>query len=173
MDDSFFKYLEQLELLAFFSGYSLIYTTAIFISGNLRSKTNFISRRIKLLPFAYALVGTLYLGFELKKIYPVYSFENVGHHIHLHWLVAWGLLSVLFWIPALSKRKALSLIHSLVFFFLILKDIVLQPAAGRDDNIVANDMRVFGASLLLNLAAFLGVILGSALFTNRHKHTIV
>ncbi|HVS91277.1 MAG TPA: hypothetical protein VHE59_04545 [Mucilaginibacter sp.] len=172
MDNSFFKYLEQLELLAFFSGYPLLYTAVIFISGYLQSKTNFVSRSITLLPFAYALTGTLYLGFELRKIYPAFSAGTIFQHIHLPYLFFWGLLSVLFWIPALSRRKVLSLIHSLVFFSLILKDIILQISAVDDNNIVANDMKVFGASLLLNIAAFLAVILASALFTNRYSRII-
>ncbi len=50
MDNSFFSYLQRIELLAFFSGYPLIYTLIVFTAGNQRSKNNFISSLISLLP---------------------------------------------------------------------------------------------------------------------------
>src|SRR6187401_2019807 len=126
MDNSFFTYLQQLQLMAFFSGYPLLYVFILFIAGNQQEKNNFKRRIVYLLPFGYALAGTLYLGFQLKNLYPDYSLVNIKLTLQQHWLIGWGLLSILFWIPALGKKTVVSLIHSLVFFFFIIRDIYLQ-----------------------------------------------
>ena len=170
MGNSFFEYLQQLELLAFFSGYPLLYAVILFIAGNKRSKNNFKSRMASVLPFAYALIGTLYLGLQLKKLYFNYSSGNVKQMMHLPYLMIWGLLSILFWIPSVSKKKVLSLIHSLVFFFFLLKDIVLQFASSADENILKNDMRIYTISLLLNVGAFVLMLLLSLLISPLNKN---
>ena len=165
MDNSFFSYLQQLELMAFFSGYPLIYAITLFIAGNQQSKNNYTSRIVSLLPFAYAMVGTLYLGFQLKNLYPDYSIENIKLTIQQPWLVIWGILSTLFWIPAISQKKFLSLIHSLVFLFFLIRDLFLQlSSSSADKNIVRNDMKIYTDSLLLNLGAFALIIILYLLF---------
>lgn len=170
MDNSFFLYLERLELMAFFSGYPVIYAVTFFTVENLQKKNNFINKAASLLPFAYALVGILYLGFELKKLYPDYSIENIKLTVQQPYLILWGLLSILFWIPALAKRAVLSLIHSLVFFFFLAKDLLLQLfAPSGDKNILKNDMKMYMVSFLLNLAAFGLIIFLSFLLSNYKK----
>ena len=169
MDNSFFAYLQRLELLAFFSGYPLIYTVIFFIAGNQPLKNSFKSRIVTLLPFAYALIGSLYLGLQLRKLYPDYSIENIHRTIQQPWLMIWGLLSILFWIPALGKKPIFSLLHSLVFFFLLVKDIFSQLSAPYKDNI-RNDMSVYTVSLLLNLGAIALIALLSFLYTHYKKH---
>ena len=69
--------MERLELMAFFSGYPLLYAVILFIGGNQQVKNNVQSRIVSLLPFAYALVGTLYMGLQLNNLYPDYSIENI------------------------------------------------------------------------------------------------
>jgi hypothetical protein len=170
MDTSFFKYLQQLELMVFFSGYPLIYAVTLFVAGSQQLKNNFKSRIVSLLPFAYALVGTLYLGFQLKNLYPGYSIENIKRTIQAPYLIIWGLLSILFWIPAAGKKTVLSLIHSLVFFFFLVRDLFLQLSAlpvNRD--MVRNDMKIYTGSLLLNLGAFAFIVLLSFLFSHYQK----
>ncbi|HZX57999.1 MAG TPA: hypothetical protein VFE54_04715 [Mucilaginibacter sp.] len=164
MDNSFLAYLQRLELIGFFSGYPLIYTIALFIAGNQRLKNTFISRIAPLLPFSYALVGTLFLGFELKKLYPDYSVEHIKQAIEHPYLVIWGLLAILFWISALSKKIFFSLLHSLVFFFLIVSDIFMQLNSSADSDIVRNDMKVYTSSLFLNLCTLAFLVLISFLF---------
>jgi len=170
MDNSFFAYLQRLELMAFFSGYSLIYVVTLFIAGNQLLKNNFNSRIVFLLPFAYALVGTLYLGYQLKNLYPDYSIENIKLTIQQPYLIIWGLLSILFWIPAFGKKTVLCLIHSLVFFFFLVRDLFLQlSASSADKNILSNDMKIYTESLLLNLGAFTLIIFLSFLSTHYKK----
>ena len=172
MDNSFFAYLQQIELMAFFSGYPLIYAVTLFIAGNQQSKNNFKSRIVSLLPFAYALVGTLYLGLQLKNLYPDYSIENIKHTIQQPWLITWGLLSILFWIPALAKKTVVSLIHSLVFFFILARHLFLQLfASSADQDMAGNDMKIYTVSLLLNLGALALIALLSFLITRYKKHS--
>lgn len=173
MGNSFFAYLQQLELIAFFSGYPLVYAVTIFIFGNQQLKNNFKSRIVSLLPFAYALAGTLYLGLQLKNLYPDYSIENIKQTVQLPFLMAWGLLSILFWIPALGKKTVVSLIHSLVIFFFLVSDVVIQllsTAADRD--IIRNDMKIYTVSLVLNMGTFAFIVLLSFLFSRYRKRVI-
>ena len=170
MDDIFFAYLQRLELMAFFSGYPLLYAVTLFIAENQQLKNNFKSRIVSLLPFAYALVGTLYLGLQLKNLYPDYSIENIKLTMQQPYLKIWGLLAILFWIPAIAKKPILSLLHSLVFFLLLVRDLFLQlSASSADKNIVRNDMKIYTDSLLLNLGAFALIVLLSFLFTHYKK----
>jgi hypothetical protein len=168
MDTNFFGYLQQLELMAFFSGYPLLYALAFFIAGDQYVKNRFKNRIVTLLPFAYALTGTLFLGFQLKNFYPDYSFENIKLSMHRPGLLIWALLSMLFWIPALAKKQVLSLLHSLVFFFFLLRDLFMHLFQSGDKNVVRNDMKIYTDSLLLNLVSLSIIILFSFL-VSRHK----
>jgi len=171
MGNSFFAYLQQLEMMAFFSGYPLVYAVIIYFAGIKGPGNNFKARIVSVLPYAYALIGTLYLGLQLKKLYFNYSTGNIKQMMHLPWLMAWALLSILFWIPAVSRKKMLSLLHSLVFFFFLLKDIILQFASTTDENILKNDMRIYTISLLLNTGSFVLMLLLSLLISlNKNKN---
>ncbi|MEO8861769.1 MAG: hypothetical protein ABI358_10125 [Ginsengibacter sp.] len=170
MSNSFFAYLQQLELLAFFSGYPLVYAVIIYFAGAKRTTNNFKARMVSVLPYAYALIGTLYLGLQLKKIYFNYSSENIKHMMDAPWLMSWALLSIFFWIPAIAKKRILSLLHSLVFFFFLLKDFVLQFTRSIDESIVNNDMRIYTISLLLNIGAFVLMLLLSILISSLNKN---
>lgn len=142
----------------------------MFIGDSITNKKCFISRAVWLLPFAYALVGTLFLGFELKKLYPDYSIEHIKQTIQQPYLIVWGLLPILFWIPALSRKKALSLVHSLIFFLLPVIDLFIYLfSTGADNNIVKNDMKVYTASLILNLGSLLILVVLSSLFAHYRK----
>ncbi len=172
MGNSFFAYLQQLELMAFFSGYPLLYAIIVLIAGKKQLQNNFKNRMVSVLPFAYALIGTLYLGLQLKKLHFNYSSENVAQITHQPYLVIWGLLSILFWIPALSKRKELSLIHSLVFFFFLIRDVIIQTTnSSADRYMLKNDMRIYTISFLLNAGAFILLLLFASLVSLRKKDT--
>ena len=106
MNETFFTYLHRLESIAFFSGYPLIYTIVLFITGNKASKNNkkVIGKIFSLLPFSYALAGTLYLGLQLKNMYLDRSVESIDYLVQQPWLVGWGVLAMIFWIPAIAKK---------------------------------------------------------------------
>ncbi|MDP9078087.1 MAG: hypothetical protein M3O71_11720 [Bacteroidota bacterium] len=161
MDNSFLAYVQKLETMAFFSGYALVYTAVLFLSGNKLFKSKFVDRLVLLLPFTYAFVGTLFLGFQIRKLYPDYSTEHIRLLIQQSYLVIWGLLPIAFWLPVFNKRPVLSLIHSLVFFCVLAGDLFIQfTTHTADDNIVKNDMKVYGASMILNLGVlgFLAIL---------------
>ena len=172
MNDDFFKYLDQLELLGFFSGYPLLYAfiTSLFVHKKIGIEK---IRIVSLLPLAYAFTGTLYLGLQLKNVYPDFSFSNIQATIQPLKLVA--LISVLFWFPLLSKRPVISLLHSLIFFFFLAKDLFVhtvknQPGDGR----MQNNMKVFTDSLLLNIISLITVVLFTyfILFIKRRRKKI-
>lgn len=160
MYGSFFSYLHRLELIVFFAGYPLVYAIVLFILGNQLSKNKLKGKVVSLLPFAYALVATLYLGFQLKMLYPDYSIQHIKEYMYHPYLVLWGISAMLFWIPAMAKKPVVSLLHSSVFFFLLLKDIFFQSTdSGADKNIIRNDMKLYTYSLLLNTGAIIAVTL--------------
>ncbi len=171
MGNSIFNYVQQLELLAFFSGYPLIYYLARLVSGHVFIKSRWGTGFVSILPFAYALVGTLYLGLQLRNLYPDYNVENIRYRIQQPYLCIWGLLSILFWIPAFSRRRIFSLLHSLVFFLMIIRDLFFQIiGVAQNSDIIKNDMNVYTTSIFLNLAAFLFLVLLTYLHRFRKKY---
>src|SRR5262245_43705520 len=129
MNDNFFDYLRHLELIAFFSGYPLVYTTVILIAGN-RQQGNKLKKNLSsLLPYSYALVATLYMGFELNNFYPKYAIESVMNFTPHHFLLVWGLMAVLFWTPVFARRAVFTLLHSMVFFILFVGDLFFSDAS--------------------------------------------
>lgn len=139
--------------MAFFAGYPLIYTIVFFITGKKAdSKGSFANRLVKLLPYAYALSATLFLGLIIRNIYPDYSLKNISEQFQNSYLRIFGLLAILFWIPALHRKPILSLLHSLVFFFFLLKDIILHITSSTSHEVIINDMKIYTDSLLLNSA---------------------
>ena len=171
MGNSIFIYVEQLEMLAFFSGYPLVYYLVRILTRNTSYKNIKGAVLVSILPFAYALIGTLYLGLQLKNLYPDYSIENVRHRIQQPYLVIWTLLSILFWIPSLPKRQILSVLHGLVFFFIIVRDLFFQLMVRTSDReMIRNDMKIYTISIFLNMAAFILILL-SFLIPFRKKST--
>lgn len=162
MDNSFFIYLERLELLLFFSGYPLVYLLIHSIAGTKRAKRIFKKDITNLFPYAYALVGILYLGFVLKNFYPDYSLSHIKASTTIPLLKIWGLLAILFFIPFFAKKPFYSLFHSLVFFFFVCRDLYFYIFTTPDKSVLKNDMNLYTYSLLINLAAFLVVFFFSA-----------
>ncbi|HET6766628.1 MAG TPA: hypothetical protein VFH08_04495 [Chitinophagaceae bacterium] len=156
MDTNFFKYLQQLELMAFFSGFPLLYAMVIVTVGYLQKKPEVKKKLISLLPYTYAVVGTLYLGLQIRNLYPNYDFENIKNSILQPFLFLWACLSILFYLPVINKRIVLSLIHSLIFFFILIKDLFINisQTSGEDNSIVRNDMKIYTDSLLLNAGVY-------------------
>jgi len=151
MDNSFFAYIQELELIAFFSGFPLIYALILLACESSRLNQDFKNRLTYLLPYGYALAGTLYLGLLLKNLYPVYFLENIQNP----YLTSWGILAVLFWIPALGKKSIISLLHSLVILsVLVINQLTLLVSNSPDINMIRNNMKVYTISLMINLGTF-------------------
>jgi hypothetical protein len=71
--------------------------------------------------------------------------------------MAWGLLSLFFWLPLFRNKPLISLLHSLVFFGLVARDIFFNP--GKDSSLVKNNMKLYTDSLLLQSACFITILL--------------
>lgn len=156
MDNSFFAYIQELELIAFFSGFPLIYVVILFVRGSSNLNQDLKNRLIHLLPYGYALTGTLYLGLILRNLYPVYSLENIQNP----YLTSWGILAVLFWIPALSKKSIISLMHSLIILsVLVINQLIQLVSESPDLNMIRNNMKIYTISLMLNLGTFTCLLL--------------
>lgn len=162
--------MEWIELETFFSGYLLVYAI-FYIARSNRPVPGFIKTKVlPKLPLAYAFVGTLYLGLQLKNAYPDYSIDQLTTGVQLPFLKIWGLLSLLFWISLLRKRAVLSLLHSSVFFFLLVKSLCTQLFASFPDHDIArNNMKIYSVSILLNLGALILVTLMSLLIARFKK----
>ena len=158
MDQSFFAYLELLELLLFFSGYPLVYLLIKSFAEFPVVKRIFKNNIIDLLPVAYAIVAVLFLGLQLKNMYPDFSFEHLKVNNQLPFLKIWALLSVLFFIPLFNRKPVYSLLHSLVFFYFIIKDLFLHITGTSRMDLLKNDMNIYSYSLLINLATFLLIL---------------
>jgi hypothetical protein len=173
MGNSFFAYLQMLAILAFFSGYPLIYALTMTMSGVMPVTHPFKKRLAVALPYSYALVGTLYLGLQLKNTYLNYSYGNVRQMLLHPYLLCWAFLSLLFWIPAVSRKKTLSLWHSLVFIFFFAQDLLTQLlGSSADKELQKNDLRIYTVSLLLNLGTLLlVVVLQYLLAQNKRKQS--
>jgi hypothetical protein len=151
-NDSLNNYISELQLLAFFAGYPLIYTLVNFLATKRQERRSFLSNKwVEVLPFAYALIGTLFIGLFLKNMSPDFSLKNITGQFQSPFLEVWAFMSVLFWIPAFSKKTVFSLLHSLPFFFLLIKHFFTTSSSGRF--VIDNDMKMYTISFLLNMAA--------------------
>ena len=164
MDNSFFAYLQQLEILVFFSGYPLLYLLLQSFASIPSVKENLKKRVLFVLPYGYAFAGLLFLGFELKNASTDFTVENIFLRIQTPFLFYWGLLSLIFWVPFFSRNTLFSFLHSLVFVFFVLKNLFWQGSSNLTDHSVAkNNMKVYMISLLLHFVILIGACLFSFL----------
>jgi hypothetical protein len=144
---------ERLEMFAFFAGYPLVFYVVYFFARNTLQRPAFKSRAIYLFPLAYALIGTLYWGLQLRNWYPDYQIKNIVSTQYIYSKI-WALLAIIFWLPFFFKRPFLSVFHSLFFFFSLVYDIFSQLLFhDHDIYTLRNEMKVYTDSLLLNLFA--------------------
>jgi len=160
MGKDFFSYIDRLESMAFFTAFPLVYSIVLFIIKERFNKFPVLMNKlVRLLPLSYALTGLLFLGFLLKNLYPDYTFKNVSPLFQFPFLKLWGIIAILFWLPYLNRRPVLSLLHSFVFFFYLLKDLLVYLFSSADRSIVRNDMKIYTDSLIINSSAFIVVLL--------------
>ena len=160
MGQEMISYLQRLEIMAFFSGFPLLYLVILSYAGKEELRTTAKKRLVSLLPFAYALAGVLYWGLQLRNLYPDYSIKNIALTIQNPFLTGWGLLSVFFFIPALNKKTVLCLLHSLVFFSFLVKDLFITiTSVSVESSILKNDLSVYTNSIFLNIIVFAVVVI--------------
>lgn len=154
MGSDFLSYMQYLEFIGFFAGYPLVYAVIFYLSDQKNKPGIFFSKLYSILPYAYAIAGLLYMGLQLKNIYPDYSIENIQQTIQHPFLAIWAVLSIAFLIPALAKKTYSSLVHSLVFFILFVTEIANGSVIrSTDENVLHNAMNIYTASLLFYVIA--------------------
>lgn len=160
MGNDWWSYLDRLETMAFFSGYPLIYAiTMVFFRSKEKNRLSFLPKIGTLLPYAYALVGILYLGLVLKDLYPDYSIKNIWSYFDHSYLKLWCLLSLLFWIPFFARKPIISLLHSILLFFYFSKDLLVFNSSSSGKDMIRNEIKVYSDSLLLNISSLVFVMI--------------
>lgn len=160
MGNDLMAYIQKLELFGFFSGYCLIYTVISSLKTTNNGNGHTLMQKLAIvLPYAYALTSTLYLGMIIKNISLNYSSPNLKEQFHVPFLQMLALFAVLFWVPFFSKKKVLSFLHSLVFFFFMLKDVFIQLNVPQGREGIQTDMKVFTDSILLNIITLIFIAL--------------
>ena len=160
MGNDLFGYIDRLESMAFFSAYPLVYSFVLFIVKERFNKSPVLmDRLVRILPLSYALTGVLFLGFLLKNMYPDFSLKNLGGAFQFSFLKLWGISAILFWLPFLNSRAVVSLLHSFVFFFFLLKDLFGYIFSTTDKNMISNDMKIYTDSLIITIIAYTVVLL--------------
>lgn len=172
MGEGLVNYIERMELLAFFAGYPLLFAIVQVVAGkkNIMQK-GFASRLVTCLPLAYALTGTLYLSLVLKNMQPEYSLKSFAIQFENSFLKIWGLTAILFWIPLFRKKAIFSLLHSLVFFFLLLNDLFMYMRANMDREMIQNDMKIYTISLIINTTALFIIMIMHFFLKDKSKGT--
>jgi hypothetical protein len=150
MEQSLINYLQQLEILVFFCGYTLLY----LVVNSLYSISAFsevFKRRIKwALPYTYAMAGLLFIGFEIRNLYPDLSPSHLLQRFQSPFLFFWGMSTLLFWWKLIHKISWISFLHSLVFFYFLIKDLIWQNGVSTpDEHMVRNNMQIYSISLML------------------------
>lgn len=162
MGEDLLDYIHRLELIGFFSGYPIVYALVIFLAGERKIIIHsFQYRLVHTLPFGYALTGTLYAGMLLKNLYvdPSYFDNATGLTIALQ---CWSALSLLFWLPAFSRKILLSLLHSMLLFLVLV--IIILVSATRGNDMLRNAMKLYTDSILLNSITVLLLLALSYIF---------
>ena len=163
MGNEMITYLQQLEILAFFSGYPLIYAIAATIKSTARSGNSIKRRMFTLLPFAYAISGILYAGLQLRNLCPDLSYDHISSEIQIPFYAIWGFTSILFFLPALNKKPFISLLHSSIFFYLMAKNYYLEISGSETDpTVLKNYMKIYFDSIILNIAIIIALLIINA-----------
>lgn len=151
MDNSFVSLLQLLEILAFFSGFPMIYLLVKYLD-QYKGMQRFTQKAIPILPVAYGILGILFVGLELKNLLIDFNLARFEHP----YLIVWGISSLLFLFPFFSKQPYWSFCHSLVFLLILVEKIIFEDFApeGKAQQI-KNYMTIYSISLALNLVLLL------------------
>ena len=172
MNQPLAAYIEWIELMTFFPGYLIVFALVFLWAGRQGTKGMIRQKIMPLLPLSYALVATLYWGLILKNWYPGYEMTVIKASIYHPVIRAWGMLGVMCWIPYIYKRPFFSLLHSMVFFALLLRDLLLTSLDKTADNSSRNnDLKIYGASIAINLGALLVIIVLSVIIKRLRKNS--
>lgn len=141
------NYLQLLEILAFFSGYPMIFLLVKYLN-QFKSFQRLTSQALHILPFVYGLIGILFLGLQLKTLSVTNDLDRIQHP----YLFIWGILSIIFLFPKFSKQPSFSLLHSLIFLFVLISKIFFKSTSLEEKSqVISNYMNIYTISIALNL----------------------
>ena len=117
-----FIYIEQVELIAFFSGLPVIWILVNLIFENKSKDTVEINR---ILPPVYGILSVLYVGMKLDAYWPnIFAGWLFGNKWHI-FLKFWAISAIFFLLPIRNIFfLRCSFFHSLVFYAILLKDLI-------------------------------------------------
>lgn len=168
MDHTFFAYLQQLEILAFFSGYAPVYLVVQRVVSLPGINESFKKRVQLLLPYTYAIAGTLFLGFELKNNFPNFSIARFMERVQDSFLFYWSLLPLACWVPVVRRYPFLSLLHSFAYLLVMIREFVFSGGnAYQNNHFTGNYMRIYSISMLAYLMILLVLGLSSLFYAFR------
>ena len=165
------EFASWVELETFFSGYLFILMIILLVTSK-RAKGIFWKKLFACLPKAYALVGTFYLALQVKNLYPNFGVENIFPDTHYTYLKIWGILSTFFWIPAMNKKIIFSVLHNLIYFILMIAALYINFLSNYDREMAHNSVKIFIASMAVNVAALLIVITLTRIYDKGHRRGI-
>ncbi len=146
-----FTYLARLEVMIFYAGFTLVYAVVNFLAQNsFTGSKSFLANLARMLPYAYATNAVLFTGWMARKQYFGYAAGNSFFELYHPYLVVWGFLALLFWFPLFNKKPGLCFVHSFVFFYFILRDILYYLLGRIEGEILRNDMNILSHSMLLS-----------------------
>jgi hypothetical protein len=110
------------------------------------------------------MAGLLFIGFEIRNMYPDLSPSHLLQRFQSPFLFFWGISTLLFWWKPIHKIPWISFLHSLVFFYFLIKDLIWQKGGGApDEHLVRNNMHIYSTSLLLYFSLIIAFFLLSFL----------
>jgi len=151
MGEGFIAYIERIELIGFFSGYPVVW---LLLNRMLKRRFSLhaLSMRIRsALPAVYPVLATLYTAMLIKSLYPYYTVQNLLNIFSITPLRIWAITALIFWLPYLQKRISILLLHSAVFFGLLCYDVWANIRNHSNLEMLQNDIRIFGISILLSI----------------------
>ena len=162
--NSFFNYIDKLELIAFFSAFPLFYFLIIsFYSKPLILKFKFLKLLPVLVSMTYATMTVLYLGMKLNQWYlqSLISHIQIDYFTILFFLKLWVVLGLLFFFHFFQTKPILALAHSSIYFLILLIDFFQYYHHQIQAEVFHNEMRLY------IIGFFANSILFSILFTLR------
>jgi hypothetical protein len=148
------NYLQLLEILAFFSGYPLIYLLVKYLN-QFRGIQRFTKQALLVLPFVYGFIGIFFLGLQLKTLSITLDLAHFQHP----YLVIWGIISIVFLFPIFSKQPSFSLFHSLIFLFVLISKFFFKSTSLEEKSqVISNYMNIYTISIALNLVLLILVM---------------
>jgi hypothetical protein len=151
MEQSLISYLQQLEILVFFCGHTLLYLVVNSLNSIPSINVVFKKRIRWALPYSYAMAGVLFIGFEMRNMYPDLSPLHFLQRFQNPFLFFWAMSTLLFWLRTIHKFIWISFLHSLVFFYFLIKDLIWNNSGGMADiHLARNNMNIYFISLLLH-----------------------